>query len=685
MKLETDNQAKLPEALSENLNQPTSVQPTCYLHPGYAESLREFGEPLELPNSGGWLLKRRIPGTDLFDAMGCYPLFCCRDWSKLGKDLSALQNKLVSVALVTDPFGAYDAGLLERTFDRVLRFKEHFVADLSQPLASFASVGHRKRARKALRDMTVELVPEPLTYLDEWMKLYAGLIERHQIKGIRRFSRESFAKQLAVPGLILFRASRAGETLGLNLIYLAGDVAYAHLVALSPQGYELHAAYALKKFVLRHLADQVRWVDFGATVGLEPAPGSGLSDFKRGWSSTTRPAFFCGKILSEHAYQLLERNASRQHPAYFPAYRDGEFAALEISSGPESSTGDAGQIPSGPPSGTGVAAAKAESSEPPPSQVHQPVAVPGGKIVGDGYRHPLYAESLREFGEPVELPNCGGWLLSRQIPGTQWRDAMGCYPLFGCSDWGQLEKDLRTLEDRLVSLALVTDPFASYDPERFKECFDTVFKFKEHYVSSVDDSPEKCVTRHHRYYAKKSLEQCQVEVVENPLEHLDEWVNLYASLIKRHGLTGIKAFSKNSFARQFEIPGLVMLRMTAGTACIGAQLWLVHDGVAHSHLTAFNEAGYNNRASYGMYWRAIEILRTSQASKVRWLNFGAGAGIGGEGTDGLSIFKKGWSTATRTAWFCGRILNRETYARIVESRGLAQDTYFPLYREGEFS
>lgn len=48
---------------------------TGYIHPGYAESLTEFGTPRELPRSKGWILKCQIPGFSDYDAMGCYPLF----------------------------------------------------------------------------------------------------------------------------------------------------------------------------------------------------------------------------------------------------------------------------------------------------------------------------------------------------------------------------------------------------------------------------------------------------------------------------------------------------------------------------------------------------------------------------------------------------------------------------------
>ena len=59
-------------------------------------------------------------------------------------------------------------------------------------------------------------------------------------------------------------------------------------------------------------------------------------------------------------------------------------------------------------------------------------------------------------------------------------------------------------------------------------------------------------------------------------------------------------------------------------------------------------------------------------------------GVESNCTDGLSQFKRGWSTGTRTAYFCGRIFDHKSYAEIVKAKGIAATTYFPAYRKGEF-
>jgi hypothetical protein len=117
--------------------------------------------------------------------MGCYPLFAYRDWPCLREDLDAVGGELVSVAVVADPFGDFNAELLKRAFrDVVLPFKEHFVADLRLAPGQFVSKHHRYYARKALAGLEVEVCDKPAPLLDEWTGLYANLIERQRISSM---------------------------------------------------------------------------------------------------------------------------------------------------------------------------------------------------------------------------------------------------------------------------------------------------------------------------------------------------------------------------------------------------------------------------------------------------------------------------------------------------------------------
>lgn len=297
-----------------------------------------------------------------------------------------------------------------------------------------------------------------------------------------------------------------------------------------------------------------------------------------------------------------------------------------------------------------------------------------------GYLHPLYAESLSEFGRPRLMPRSGGWILERTIPGYEDRDAMGCYPIFACRDWRQLSHDLSSLEGDVISLAIVADPFGDYVLADLEGCFTKIIPFKEHYVIDLSQPPHAQVSKHHRYYAKKSLEKVTVEACVNPSEFLDDWVDLYGELTHRHHLRGIQAFSKEAFERQLRVPGLVMLRAVYEGETVGAHLWYVHGDVAYSHLAAFNSAGYQLMVSYSLYWSALDYFD----GRANWLDLGAGAGTKNDSSAGLTQFKRGWAKETRIVYLCGRILNPKKYETITAEKGISATDYFPAYRNGEF-
>jgi hypothetical protein len=303
-------------------------------------------------------------------------------------------------------------------------------------------------------------------------------------------------------------------------------------------------------------------------------------------------------------------------------------------------------------------------------------------MTATGYAHPAYAASLAEFGEPILLPRSGGWLIRRPIKGSDesW-DAIGPYPMFECRKWGHLEDDLSRLADDLVGVVVVPDPFGSFDERGLRSIFDRVHEFKTHFVADLRYPPEEFVRKSHQYHARRSLRSVVVDVCENPLDQLDDWMHLYEHLARRHGITGMRAFSKSAFEQQLRIPGLVMFRARAGDSTVGLDLWYVQRDVAIAHLAAFSDLGYRLRTSYATKWTALKHF----GSRVRWMNL---TGISGNGSikwDGLADFKSGWSTDTRTTYLCERILQPEAYNRLSAERNPLGQSYAPSYRAGESS
>jgi hypothetical protein len=125
---------------------------------------------------------------------------------------------------------------------------------------------------------------------------------------------------------------------------------------------------------------------------------------------------------------------------------------------------------------------------------------------------------------------------------------------------------------------------------------------------------------------------------------------------------------------------MVMFRAVTQGVTAGANLIFVQGKVAYAHLSAYSPLGYKLRVAYATRWSAIEYF----GDKVHWLDLGGSPGVKSDGTDGLSQFKQGWSTGTRTAYFCGRIFDQERYSEIVKAKGITSTDYFPAYRKGEF-
>lgn len=296
-----------------------------YLNPGYASALGAFGEPVELEASRGWLLQRSIPSTDRIDAMGCYPYLACEDWSALASDLAALRRPLVSVAAAVDPFGTYTKADLERAFpDCVVHFKDHCIADLSRPVDEIVAKRHLRLAQRALRELEVECTAEPARYAGEFVTLFAQTAARFGVSGIRAFSPQAIAAHLALPGCHMSIARYRRTPVAAHVQFLCGGTVYAHASGATDAANALGASYALYYTELLYFSGKAARVDWGGEAGSAPR-GAGLSSFKRGWSTGTQPAYFCGRVVDRAAYDRITAARGTQAAAYFPAYRAGEM------------------------------------------------------------------------------------------------------------------------------------------------------------------------------------------------------------------------------------------------------------------------------------------------------------------------------------------------------------------------
>lgn len=296
-----------------------------YQHHLYAKSFSEIGEPLFLHRANGWLIKRQIPNSPLYDAMGPYPLFFCKNWDFLIEEIDSIKDQVLTVALVIGPFEDIPKEAFTHHFDIFQSYKDHYVLDTTLPYHEIISRSHQHAALKSLRKIEVDLQISPNIDIDEWCYIYNKLIQHHNITGIRAFSYESMLNQIAIPNTHYYRALCDGEIIGGNLFFIQNDVAYYHLSCSTETGYKLHANYATIWTAIIDLSKKVRFIGFGGGTKTNDGKLDGLSQFKKGWSSSTKKSFFLGKINNKQQYMDLLENKSISDIAWFPAYRSGEY------------------------------------------------------------------------------------------------------------------------------------------------------------------------------------------------------------------------------------------------------------------------------------------------------------------------------------------------------------------------
>lgn len=225
-----------------------------------------------------------------------------------------------------------------------------------------------------------------------------------------------------------------------------------------------------------------------------------------------------------------------------------------------------------------------------------------------------------------------------------------------------------------MSVSLVADPFGDHDLGQLGRAGWTVKPFKEHFVVELDRPPADLLSRQHRRQVRLALGAVEVERAAPP-EWADDWVGLYARLVRRHGIRGPAAFSEASLRKQLSVPGMIMFRASVDGVTAGINLWSVHGSVAYYHLAASSSEGYRRSVSQALMWTAVEHF----AGVVDVLNLGGGPGMD-QRSSGLTEFKRRWATTSRTAYFLSRVLDSDRYGMLVRGRGNRTAPYFPAYR-----
>jgi hypothetical protein len=294
-------------------------------------------------------------------------------------------------------------------------------------------------------------------------------------------------------------------------------------------------------------------------------------------------------------------------------------------------------------------------------------ACPFGSVGRTGYRSGDYADSLKHIGAPVWMPRSECWALSREIEGTHYRDLAGTYPLIQPNSIESLLEDLSELGDRYVSFVGVLDPMAHYSDSAPS----VITPFKPHYVAHLPTlmqrGPSSTAVRNTQF-AKNLVQVGSL----SPQTFYEDFSVLYSQLRERHGDLGFADFDSYAIRKQLNTPGAVCYRVVRKDQIVGGCMFYVKDSTAYYHLSAQNDAGYASCAAYAMMDFALYDLN---ANGVQWVHLGSGSSA--SGIDGLSQFKRRWSTESRTSHLVKMTMNNEAYRTLSGQRTTG---FFPTYR-----
>jgi hypothetical protein len=291
-----------------------------YSRADYAAASMTGSIGLDVPTWDAAICARGIPGTDLRDACGPYPMLPIATTADIAHGLDAMRRAgCVSFVAVIDPIFCVPEDRLN-AFDAVRHFKTHYLLDLS--IGPFApNKHHRYDIKKARKNVSI-VETSMRSAAAGFRSAYATLGEKHGFGSADAFLDLHIPFLCDLPGIKVFTAVDGERKAVSYSIWFEHDgVAYNHLGASLPEGYAVGSAYALYAAAIESFS-HCRILNFGGGAGSDDDPNSGLARFKRGFSNSSASARLVRTILDTDSYEDLCARA-RIDPAesYFPAYR----------------------------------------------------------------------------------------------------------------------------------------------------------------------------------------------------------------------------------------------------------------------------------------------------------------------------------------------------------------------------
>jgi hypothetical protein len=255
------------------------------------------------------VLRRTIPGSQLFDGLGPWPYMSVTS----SDDIPALSDAfadLVTLTVITQP--GYLPSLKRGD---VVHMKQHFVFDPGLPFPTLS-----RKARSHLARGQKRWAFGPVEDLDERInmeRLYDDLRRRRGLTGgFFDFPRIHFEILAQLENTVFFRVGDSEATVGMTCGAIFKDRLQLLHIALSDAGLQKHASYALMQGVLDFCRERRLLLLMGGTPR---HAGAGVERFKARWSNRQEAVKLVQIINQPLAYAELCRTAC--DPTFFPAYR----------------------------------------------------------------------------------------------------------------------------------------------------------------------------------------------------------------------------------------------------------------------------------------------------------------------------------------------------------------------------
>lgn len=294
-----------------------------YKSRAYRQALSSLGRSVALASGHCVFFARPIAGTSRDDLMGPYPFLSTDTWPAALDELAQFSGPFVALSFVTDPFCPIKLDDLRARFEVARVLNEQYIVDLGAP--SSPTRHHRRKLGASRPGLALVMRTPDAEDAAAFEGLYSTLVRRKLIRDFRAFDTACLRAQVLVPGALIVEARLDGEVAGMDLYYLDGDHAHAHLSAYSEIGYTRSVSYPMMAFAIAELAAHATKLNLG---GAPAIGGDGIRHFKCGWTRTTLPSHFCGRVLDRAAYRSLAGGDPDPH-GFFPAYRSRDFASRE--------------------------------------------------------------------------------------------------------------------------------------------------------------------------------------------------------------------------------------------------------------------------------------------------------------------------------------------------------------------